>query len=144
MQNKLIDILLVEDSDSEIMLLKEVFTELTSEYNLYVVKDGIEAISFLSKQGKYSNVPEPSIVLLDINLPKKNGYEVLQEVKENDALKHIPIIMLTSSSREVMSSYKHCANAFLKKPLDYDKYIDIVKSIEHFWFQNAQLPSQYN
>lgn len=135
-----IEILLVDDDLSDIHLVEEAFKSITTSYQIHVATDGIEALSFLRKEGKYKNVPEPNLVLLDLNMPRKNGYEVLQEVKKDNDLKHIPIIILSTSNREVMEAYTSHANSYLKKPIDYDKLVDMVKSIEHFWLKNAELP----
>lgn len=137
---KNIDILLVDDDLSDIHLVEEAFKSITTPYHIHVANDGIEALSFLRKEGKFKDMPEPHLVLLDLNMPRKNGYEVLQEVKEDDKLKHIPVIILSTSNREVMEAYTSHANSYLKKPIDYDQLIDMVKSIEHFWLKNAELP----
>ena len=134
------EILLVDDDLSDIHLVEEAFKSVTVAYHINVATDGIEALAFLRKEGKYKNSPEPHLVLLDLNMPRKNGYEVLKEVKEDINLKHIPIIILSTSSREVMEAYTSHANSYLKKPINYDVLVDMIKSIEHFWLKNAELP----
>lgn len=135
-----IEILLVDDDLSDIHLVEEAFKSVTVSYHINIATDGIEALSFLRKEGKYKDVPEPNLVLLDLNMPRKNGYEVLKEVKEDINLKHIPIIILSTSNREVMEAYTIHANSYLKKPINYDVLVDMIKSIEHFWLKNAELP----
>lgn len=138
---KLIEILLVEDNPSDVLLIKEVFKELSIAYHLNIVSDGVEAMCFLNKEGNFKNSPEPSIVLLDLNLPKKTGSEVLKEMRNNEQLKHIPVIILTTSGNEAMALYNIGANSYLQKPLDFDKFVVMIKSIEDFWLKNATLPS---
>ncbi len=139
---KPIEILLVEDSRGDIGLIEEVFEEAKIRNNLHIAEDGEEAILFLNKEGQFLDAPRPDIILLDLNLPKKDGREVLQEVKEDDNLKNIPIVVLTTSKAEedVLKSYNLHANAYITKPVDFDQFIKVIKCIEDFWLQVVKLP----
>jgi Response regulator containing a CheY-like receiver domain and an HTH DNA-binding domain len=139
---KPIEILLVEDSRGDIGLIEEVFEEAKIRNNLHIAEDGEEAILFLNKQGQFLEAPRPDIILLDLNLPKKDGREVLQEVKEDDNLRNIPIVVLTTSKAEedILKSYNLHANAYIAKPVDFDQFIKVIKSIEDFWLQVVKLP----
>lgn len=139
---KSIHILLVEDNEGDILLTKEALAD-GKIYNLLsVVKDGKEALDFLEKKGKYSGEKTPDLVLLDVNLPKKSGHEVLRFIKQNENLKSIPVIMLTTSSseRDIAESYKNYANCYITKPVDADEFIKAVLSLENFWINIVQLP----
>lgn len=137
-----INILLVEDNSGDIMLTQEALDESGVKSNLTVVKDGYEAVNFLEKKGNYNDVVLPDFILLDINLPKMNGHEVLQKVKSNDQLKHIPVIMLTTSTSEqdILKSYQNYANCYIPKPLDVKDFIKVIDSVKTFWGSVAQLP----
>lgn len=139
---KPIEILLVEDSRGDIGLIEEVFEDAKIRNNLHIAEDGEEAILFLNQQGQFLDAPRPDIILLDLNLPKKDGREVLQEVKEDDNLKNIPIVVLTTSKAEedILKSYNLHANAYITKPVDFDQFIKVIKSIEDFWLQVVKLP----
>jgi CheY-like chemotaxis protein len=139
--NKTINILLVEDNLADIKLIKEAFKNLTVNYDLSIVTDGQEAISYLQKQNEYANVTEPHIVLLDLNLPKKSGYEVLEEIKNDEMLKHIPFIILSTSKNGALKAYKLLANSYLVKPVDFYDFLDLVKTLEAYWFYKAVLPA---
>jgi CheY-like chemotaxis protein len=141
---KPIDILLVEDSKGDIGLIEEVFEEAKIKNNLHIAEDGEEAILFLNNQGPFSDAPRPDIILLDLNLPKKDGREVLQEVKGDDNLKNIPIVVLTTSKAEedILRSYNLHANAYVTKPVDFNQFITVIKTIEDFWLQIVKLPSK--
>ena len=141
---KPIEILLVEDSKGDIGLIEEVFEEAKIRNNLHIAEDGEEAILFLNKQGPFSDAPRPDIILLDLNLPKKDGREVLQEVKGDDNLKNIPIVVLTTSKAEedILRSYNLHANAYVTKPVDFNQFIKVIKSIEDFWLEIVKLPSK--
>lgn len=138
-----IHILLVEDNEGDILLTKEALEEAKIHIKLSVVRDGKEAIDFVSKQGKYSEAVFPDLLLLDVNLPKKNGIEVLQYMKGNEGLKHIPVIMLTTSSSEkdINSSYNNYANCFITKPVEINDFLSVVTTIENFWVSIVKLPT---
>jgi CheY-like chemotaxis protein len=141
---KPIEILLIEDSRGDIGLIEEVFEEAKIRNNLYIAEDGEEAILFLNKKGQYADAPRPDIILLDLNLPKKDGREVLEEVKSDENLKNIPIVVLTTSKAEedVLKSYNLRANAYITKPVDFDQFIKVIKSIEGFWLEVVKLPKK--
>jgi len=140
---KPIDILLVEDNPGDVRLTQEALKEAKVRNDLYVVNDGVEAMAFLRKQGVYKEVPRPDMILLDLNLPKKNGHEVLTEIKSDDDLKRIPVVMLTISKAEedIIKSYNLYANCFITKPVDLDQFLTVVKSIEEFWLTVVKLPN---
>lgn len=137
-----IQILLVEDNEGDILLTLEAFKEMKVKNNVAVVKDGAEAIEFLKKQGESADKTMPHLILLDINMPKLNGIEVLDFIKKNEKFRKIPVVMLTTSSSEadISECYDKSANCFITKPLDFEKFIDVIESIESFWFTTAQLP----
>jgi len=137
-----IQILLVEDNEGDIVLTLEAFKEIKVKSNIAVVKDGVEAIEFLKKQGQYAERTLPQLILLDINMPKLNGIEVLEFIKKDETLKKIPVVMLTTSSAEsdIAECYEKSANCYITKPLDFGKFLNVVEAIESFWFTVAQLP----
>ena len=137
-----IHILLVEDNEGDIFLITEALEEGEIVNKISVTKDGKEAIDFLEKKGKYKNEETPDLILLDVNLPKKNGHEVLTYIKTAENLKQIPVIMLTTSSsdKDILLSYKNYANCFITKPLDVNNFLTIVSSIESFWINIVKLP----
>jgi two-component system, chemotaxis family, response regulator Rcp1 len=139
---KPIDILLVEDSEGDVRLIQEALKDGKLQNKLYVAKDGVEAMEFLLKKGKFKNAVHPDLILLDLNLPKKDGREVLAEIKDNDELKHIPVIILTTSNEEtdIVKTYNLHANCYIVKPLDLDQFIRVVRSIESFWLTIVKLP----
>ncbi len=139
---KTLQVLLVEDNEGDVRLVKEAFNESKIDKVFSVAKDGEEALNYLYRRGKYADCVRPDIILLDINLPKKNGFEVLESIKKDDDLKRIPVIMLSSSSSEdhISKSYDLSANCYVTKPVDFDEYTQTVKTIEDFWFQMAKLP----
>lgn len=141
---KPIEILLVEDSKGDVGLIEEVFEDAKIRNNLRVVEDGEEAILYLRGEGQFSGVLRPDIILLDLNLPKKDGREVLEEIKNDDDLKKIPVVVLTTSKAEadVLKSYNLHANAYVTKPVDFDQFIKVIKSIEDFWLEVVRLPSK--
>jgi len=135
-------VLLVEDNEGDVRLIKEAFSESKIDKKFAVAKDGEDALNYLYKRGDYANTQRPDIILLDINLPRKNGFEVLEKIKSDPDLKRIPVIMLSSSSSEdhIAKSYDLSANCYVTKPVDFDEYTEAVKIIEDFWFQMAKLP----
>jgi two-component system, chemotaxis family, response regulator Rcp1 len=139
---KRVEILLVEDNPGDIRLIVEALKENTVPNKLNVVNDGAEALTFLYKKGKYADAPRPDLILLDLNLPKKNGLEVLEEIKKDPALKRIPVVIFTASSaqRDILNSYNHHANCFITKPIYLEQFIAVVKSIENFWLTIVKLP----
>ncbi|MPM97728.1 Response regulator rcp1 [bioreactor metagenome] len=141
---KPIEILLVEDSKGDVGLIEEVFEDAKIRNNLRVVEDGEEAILYLRGEGQFSGVLRPDIILLDLNLPKKDGREVLEEIKNDDDLKNIPVVVLTTSKAEadILKSYNLHANAYVTKPVDFDQFIKVIKSIEDFWLEVVRLPSK--
>ena len=142
-QLKPIDILLVEDNAGDARLVKEALFEGKLKNILHVVNDGMEATDFLFRKNKYKDVIRPDLIILDLNLPKKNGIEVLKEIKEDENLKRIPIVVLTISKSEedILKSYNLHANCFIVKPLDLSKFMEVVKSIEEFWFTIVKMPN---
>ena len=143
---KPVNILLVEDNEGDILLTKEAFEDAKIHVNLSVVQDGREAIDFLNKQGKHINAALPDLLLLDVNLPKKNGHEVLKYIKGNDFFRHIPVIMLTTSSSpsDINLSYNNYANCFITKPVDANDFLSVIASIESFWITIVKLPVNTN
>ena len=137
-----IEILLVEDNPGDVELTREALHDSKVHMRLSVVPDGVEALAFLRREGTYADAPRPDLVLLDLNLPRKDGRGVLAEVKQDPALKHIPIVILTSSQAEqdILRAYELQANCYVTKPVDLDQFITIVRSIEQFWFTVVKLP----
>jgi two-component system, chemotaxis family, response regulator Rcp1 len=137
-----VHILLVEDNPGDVGLTLEALKEATVPNKLTVVKNGIEALSLLRRQGPHAGTPRPDLILLDLNLPKKDGRKVLAEIKADDHLKRIPVVVLTTSEdeRDVLESYNLHANCYIVKPLDLDRFITVVKSIEDFWLRIVALP----
>jgi chemotaxis family two-component system response regulator Rcp1 len=137
-----IEVLLVEDSPGDVRLTREAFKDATVHINWHVAVDGAEAMDFLGRVGKHANVPRPDLILLDLNLPKKDGREVLAELKESPALKSIPVVILTTSASEadILGSYQHHANCYITKPVDLDGFLKVVKSIDNFWLSVVKLP----
>jgi CheY-like chemotaxis protein len=137
--NNSIKMLLVEDNPADIRLIREVLKETNNE--LFVVKDGVEALKFLNHEANYSDTPRPDIIILDLNLPRKDGREVLKEIKKNDNLKSIPVIVLTTSKSEddIIKTYKNYANCYITKPVDFDQFLIVIESIESFWHNSVRL-----
>jgi CheY-like chemotaxis protein len=137
-----IEILLVEDSPGDVRLTIEALKEGKVHNNLHVARDGVEAMKFLSREGEFSDAPHPDLILLDLNLPKKDGREVLKEIKADPRLKRIPVVILTISSTEedILKTYNLHANCFITKPVDLNQFIHVIKSIEDFWLEIVKLP----
>lgn len=137
-----VHILLVEDNEGDIVLTLEAFNDVKLKNSIHVVRDGEEALQYLHQQGPYSDATLPDIILLDINLPKMDGKEVLAYIKSHDQFKSIPIVMLTTSSSEkdISDSYASYANCYITKPVDFEKFIQVIRSIEEFWISIVQLP----
>ena len=141
---KHIDILLVEDSPADVLITREAFAEFKIINTLHVVEDGGEAMAFLKQDGKYASVPRPDLILLDLNLPRKNGREVLAEIKNDPRLKNIPVVVLTTSHSEsdVLEAYDQHANCYIVKPVGFDNFVEAVKTINQFWFSVVTLPPE--
>lgn len=139
-----VKILLVEDNPADARLVKEAFKYSKIETKIYVADDGHEAMNFLKNEGKYTKAPKPDIILLDLNLPRKDGREVLKEIKGHETLKLIPVVILTTSIAEedIISTYKNYANCYITKPVDLDQFISVVKSIQDFWLSKVELPGK--
>ncbi len=139
---KSIDILIVEDNAGDARLIKEVLNDNKLYSSLYIVNNGVEAMDFLHAKGKYKTTPKPDLIILDLNLPKKDGREVLADIKCDEELKHIPVVIMTISQAEedILRSYNLHANCYITKPLDLNQFIKVVKSIENFWFSIVKLP----
>ncbi len=142
--SKLIEILMVEDNPADARLTKEAFKDAKVLNNMHVVADGEEAMLFLKKAGKYNESPRPDLILLDLNLPKKDGREVLAEIKDDPELKRIPVVILTTSEdeKDIYRAYDLHANAYVKKPVDLDQFMKIVEAVEDFWLSVVRLPSK--
>lgn len=141
-RGKAINILLVEDNEPDVVLTQEAFKEAKISNSLYVAEDGVEAMDFLHKRGKYADAPRPDLVLLDLNLPRKDGRAVLQEIKADPNLTSIPVVVLTTSAdeRDVIRAYTSHANCYIVKPVDFLQFMNIVRSIEGFWLTVVRLP----
>lgn len=141
--NKRYCVLLVEDNPGDVRLTQEAFRENGDRVDLEVVMDGVDAMTFLKKEGKFSEKPTPDLILLDLNLPKWDGKQVLAKIKEDEQLLRIPIVVLTTSnaSPDVLKSYDLHANCFVNKPVDFDNFFKIIKRIQEFWLETAILPN---
>ena len=142
--SKPVEILLVEDNPGDVRLTEEVLMEGKVRNNLQVVGDGVEAMAFLRRENSYAEAPRPDLILLDLNLPKKDGREVLQEIKADLQLKTIPVVVLTTSAadEDILRSYDLCANCYITKPVDLDQFIRVVRAIETFWLTIVSLPKR--
>ena len=139
-----IEVLLVEDSPGDVRLTQEAFRDANRSIHLHVVSDGVEAMTFLRREGAHVDAPRPDLILLDLNLPKMDGREVLAQIKEDASLKTIPTVILTTSEAEVdiVKSYQLHANCYLSKPVQLDAFESLVKSINDFWLKKVKLPQQ--
>jgi two-component system, chemotaxis family, response regulator Rcp1 len=142
-ESQAIEVLLVEDNPGDVRLTREALKEGKVRNNLSVAQDGEEALAFLRRQGRYAEAPRPDVILLDLNLPRKDGREVLEAIKADPALRTIPVVILTSSEaeRDIARAYELHANCYITKPVDLDQFITVVKSVEDFWFTIVKLPS---
>jgi CheY-like chemotaxis protein len=138
-----VNILLIEDNPGDVRLAQEAFKEGNIEVNLNVAMDGLEAIHYLRKSPPYQSVTTPDLILLDLNLPKKDGREVLGEIKNDVQLRCIPVVILTTSNAEqdILNSYNLHVNCYINKPVDFDRFFDIIQKIEDFWLRTAILPT---
>jgi len=145
MFHKPFEILLVEDNKGDVGLIEEFFYDAEIRTNIHIANDGEEAISFLCGKDQFLGSPLPDIIILDWNLPKKDGSEVLKKIKENNNLKNVPVIILTTSSakEDIFQAYDLQANAYLVKPIDLDECMKVIKSIEDFWFKTVTLPPKH-
>ena len=137
-----IDVLLVEDDAGDVLMTQEAFEHHKLRNQLHVVSDGVEALSFLRREGEFADAPRPGLILLDLNLPRKDGREVLEEVKNDDSLRSIPIVVLTTSQAEedILRSYNLHANAYVAKPVDFERFIDVIRQIDDFFVSVVKLP----
>ncbi len=142
--SKHIEILLVEDSPADILITREAFQDARLMNTIHVVEDGVQAMEFLRRGGSFASAPRPDLILLDLNLPRKNGREVLAEIKGNAEFKSIPVIVLTTSSadEDIIQAYDLHANCYVVKPVGFDNFLKAVQSIENFWFSVVVLPPE--
>jgi len=138
-----IEILLVEDSEPDVRLTIEALKEAKVKNRLSVVEDGVEAMAFLHREGKHAEAPRPDLILLDLNLPRKDGRQVLKEIKDDPSLKKIPVVVLTISKAEedVLRAYDLHANCYITKPVDFNRFMEVVRAIEGFWLTVVKLPN---
>lgn len=138
-----VEVLLIEDDPGDVLMTREAFADYKLRNNLAVVSDGVEAIAYLRGEGQYAGLPRPDLILLDLNLPRRDGREVLAEIKADDALRRIPVVVLTTSEAEedVLRSYDLHANAYVTKPLDFERFVAVVRHIDDFFITVARLPS---
>jgi two-component system, chemotaxis family, response regulator Rcp1 len=141
-QSDAIDVLLVEDSPGDVRLTREAFKDAKVKVNLHVASDGMEAMDFLLKKGRHQEAPRPDLVLLDLNLPRKNGREVLTDIKRDETLRSIPVVILTTSAADadIERSYHSYANCYIAKPVSLEGFCEVVKSIDSFWLTIVKLP----
>ena len=139
-----VEVLLVEDNPGDVRLTQEAFKEAKVLNHLSVVGDGVQALAFLRREGDHTEAPRPDLILLDLNLPKKDGREVLEEIKADERLRRIPVVILTTSSaqQDILKSYDLHANSYITKPVDLDQFVTVVKSIEDFWLTIVKLPPE--
>ena len=144
MKQRLIDVLLVEDDEAEAELTRETLEYERIDVRLNTVENGIEAMAYLRQEGEYANADQPDLIFLDLNMPKKDGREVLKELKNNEKLKHIPVLILTNSAsdKDILTAYKLGASCYLKKPISLDEFINLIKAIDEFWFKFVKLPTK--
>jgi CheY-like chemotaxis protein len=139
---KPIDILLVEDDPGDVLMTREALEHHKVSNTLHVVSDGVEAIRFLRHEAPYANVPTPGLILLDLNLPRRNGQEVLAEIKQDPELRRIPVVVLTTSKadEDILRSYNLHANAYITKPVDFDRFVEVVRKVDEFFLTVVTLP----
>ncbi len=137
-----VDILLVEDNPGDVRLTKEALKDAKVLNEIYVARDGVEAMQFVHRQGSFANAPMPDLILLDLNLPRKDGREVLAEIKKDPKLQHIPVVVLTTSKadEDIIKTYNLHANAYITKPVDLNRFVEIMHALEQFWFTIVKLP----
>lgn len=139
-----IDILMIEDSAADVLITREALAEAKLLNTIHVVEDGVEALAYLRKEGSYAGAPRPDLILLDLNLPRKNGREVLAEIKADEHLKSIPVVVLTTSSadEDILRAYNLHANCYVVKPVEFNSFVTAVQSIRNFWFNVVTLPPE--
>jgi CheY-like chemotaxis protein len=137
-----VEIMLVEDNPGDVRLTLEALKEGRIKNNLHVVSDGVEALEYLRNEGKYADAVRPDLILLDLNMPRKDGREVLAEVKNDPGLKHIPVVVLTTSEaeRDILKAYELHANCYITKPVDLDQFLTVIRSVGNFWVEIVKLP----
>jgi two-component system, chemotaxis family, response regulator Rcp1 len=142
--SKVIEVLLVEDNMADVRLTQEALKDSKVRLNLSVAEDGVVAMDYLRRRGSFCNVAKPDLILLDLNLPRKDGRETLAEIKADETLKQIPVVILTTSESEedIVKTYKMHANCYVTKPVDFDRFREIVRQIEDFWFTVVKLPQK--
>jgi CheY-like chemotaxis protein len=143
---ELVDVLLVEDDPGDVLMTREAFEHYRIRNNLYVVGDGEQAMHFLRRDGEYSGMPRPGLILLDLNLPRRNGLEVLAEMKADSDLLSIPVVVLTTSQadEDILRSYSLHANAYISKPVDFERFIEVIRQIDNFFLTLVKLPPDLN
>lgn len=143
-QLKPIEMLLVEDSPADVLITREALSQAKVRNNMHVAEDGVEALAFLRRMGPYARAARPDLIVLDLNLPRKNGREVLAEIKSDPDLARIPVVVLTTSKadEDIIRAYNLHANCYVVKPLDFASFVDVVRSIEHFWLSIVTLPPE--
>lgn len=143
-KNGMVEILMVEDNPADIRLTQEAFKDAKVLNNMHIVVDGEEAMAFLRREGNYPDAPRPDLILLDLNLPKKDGREVLAEIKKDPELKRIPVVILTTSEdeKDIFKAYDLHVNAYVKKPVDLNQFMKVVEAVEDFWLTVVRLPSK--
>lgn len=139
---EVVDVLLVEDDPGDVLMTREAFEHHKLRNKLHVVADGVEALQFLHREGEYADAPRPGLILLDLNLPRKDGREVLADIKSDESLRSIPVVVLTTSEAEedILRSYDLHANAYVTKPVDFDRFIDVIQQIDDFFVTVVKLP----
>ncbi len=139
---EVVDVLLVEDDPGDVLMTREAFEHHKLRNKLHVVADGVEALQFLRREGEHAEAPRPGLVLLDLNLPRKDGREVLAEIKSDESLRSIPVVVLTTSEAEedILRSYDLHANAYITKPVDFDRFIEVIRQIDDFFVTVVKLP----
>ena len=142
---RLFEILLVEDNPGDVRLAQEALKEGKARTRISVASDGVDALRFLRREGEYADAPRPVLILLDLNLPRKNGREVIKEIKDDPDLKRIPVVILTISQNEkdVIDTYNNHANCYIVKPVDFEKFIEVINAVEDFWLGFVRLPEDY-
>jgi CheY-like chemotaxis protein len=142
MSNSTFSILIAEDNPTDVMIMREAMDSAKFKIELHVVVDGVQALQFLRRMGSYKDSPRPDLILLDLNMPRKNGHEVLAEIKVDPEFKNIPVVMLTTSQAEddLARAYANHVNCYIRKPVDFENFVEVVRGIEQFWFTIVTLP----